>query len=167
MSSAGHHGSKRKPPERNVMKYLAGNSAHCSLMPANFTNSCSLANLACYLSTATKASTDGEDAIALTARVSCFHSRSPAAERIDRARRWFRTRCRRPCARGLFCLQRDIRAGSPTATESKRRVHVQECNCTNICKVITASDYLQDACACTRHTGSTFAFTIRKARISP
>ena len=26
----------------------------------------------------------------------------------------------------------------------------------NICKVITASDYLQDACACTRHTGSTF-----------
>ena len=117
--------SKRKPPERNVMKYLAGNSAHCGLMPANFTNSCSLANLACYLSTATKASTDGEDAIALTARVSCFHSRSPAAERIDRARRWFRTRCRRPCARGLFCLQRDIRAGSPTATESKRRFHVR------------------------------------------
>jgi hypothetical protein len=27
-------------------------------MPSNFTNSCSLANLACYLSTATKASTD-------------------------------------------------------------------------------------------------------------
>ena len=25
------------------MKYLAGNSAHCGLMPANFTNSCSLA----------------------------------------------------------------------------------------------------------------------------
>src|SRR5215472_13184129 len=34
-------------------------------------------------------------------------------------------------------------------------------------QVITASDYLQDACACTRHTGSTFAFTIRNARISP
>ena len=43
-----------------------------------------MANLACYLSTATKASTDGEDATALSARVSCFHSRSPAAERIDR-----------------------------------------------------------------------------------
>jgi len=49
----------------------------------------------------------------------------------------------------------------------KAAVSCQEYNCTNICKVITASDYLQDACACTRHTGSTFAFTIRKARIRP
>ena len=61
--------------------------------------------LSCYLSTATKASNDGEDAIALTARVSCFHSRSPAAERIDRARRWFRTRCRRPCGILFACKE--------------------------------------------------------------
>src|SRR6478672_5796874 len=59
------------------------------------------------------ASVAGEDATALTARVSCLHSRSLAPERIDRARRWLRTRCRRPRARGLFCLQRDIRARSP------------------------------------------------------
>src|ERR1700730_346578 len=39
-------------------------------------------------------------------------------------RRWLRTRCRRPRARGLFCLQRDIRARSPAATESKRWFHL-------------------------------------------
>jgi len=70
------------------------------------------------------ASVHGEDATALTASVSCLHSRSLAPERIDRARRWLRTRCRRPRARGLFCVQRDIRARSPAATESKRWFHL-------------------------------------------
>ena len=56
------------------------------------------------------------------------------------------------CARSLLLAKRHP-SWIAYCNGIKAAVSRQEYNCTNICKVISASDYLQDASACTRHTG--------------